>query len=182
MLTPLSVAALALLVEQPMHPYEMYQTMLFRQEDQIVKLRPGSLYHAVSRLEKDGLAAVTGTDREGNRPERTTYAITEAGRIALAERVAEILAAPADEYPAFPLGLSEASNLSGARTVELLAERLEHLRAQVVELEAGRARVAAKDVPEKYWIDIDYRRELLQAQIRWIERLSDRITTGDIPW
>ena len=165
-----------------MHPYEMYQTMLLRQEDQIVKVRPGSLYHAVSRLEKNGLAAATGIDRDGNRPERTTYAITEAGRVALAERVAEILAAPADEYPEFPLGLSEASNLSGARTVELLGIRLEHLRTQVADLEQGRARVVAKGVAEKYWIDIDYRRELLQAQIRWIERLSDRITTGDIPW
>ncbi|BAS16724.1 transcriptional regulator protein [Arthrobacter sp. Hiyo8] len=45
-LTPLGVAALALLVEAPMHPYEMYQLLMARHEDRLVKVRPGTLYHA----------------------------------------------------------------------------------------------------------------------------------------
>ncbi|MFD1714996.1 PadR family transcriptional regulator [Amnibacterium flavum] len=182
MLTPLAVAALAMLVESPMHPYEMYQLMLHRREDGIVKLRPGSLYHTIARLERDGLAVAAGTDREGNRPERTTYAITDTGRAALAERVAGMLEEPADEYPEFPLGLSEASILTAEHTVELLATRAVHLRAQLTLLDLARTKVITKGVPEKFWIDIDYRRDLIQAQIDWIERLSNRITTGDLPW
>ena len=42
-LTPLGLAALALLAERPMHPYEMYQTLVHRREDRNVKVRPGSL-------------------------------------------------------------------------------------------------------------------------------------------
>lgn len=87
-LTPLAMAALALLAERPMHPYEMYQTLIHRSEDRIVKVRPGSLYHTVARMADQGLARVTGTEREGNRPERTTYEITERGHLALAERIA----------------------------------------------------------------------------------------------
>ena len=75
-LTPLAVAALALLAEGPTHPYEMYQLASVRRGDQLVKIKPGSLYHTVSRLEKQELLASIGTDREGNRPERTTYEIT----------------------------------------------------------------------------------------------------------
>ena len=82
-LTPLGVAALSLLVEEPMHPYEMYQLLIARHEDRLVKVRPGTLYHAVGRLEEQGLVTATGTDREGNRPERTTYTISAAGREAL---------------------------------------------------------------------------------------------------
>ncbi|HEY8282618.1 MAG TPA: PadR family transcriptional regulator, partial [Leifsonia sp.] len=110
-LTPLGVAALALLVERPMHPYEMYQTLVQRSEERVVKVRPGSLYHTVDRLAASGLVRATGTEREGNRPERTTYEITERGSLALSERVAEILGTPVNEYPEFPLALGEAHNL-----------------------------------------------------------------------
>src|SRR6478752_4124160 len=86
-LTPLGLAALSLLVEEPMHPYEMFQLLIARHEDRLVKVRPGTLYHAVGRLEEQGLVAATGTDREGNRPERTTYKISAAGREALTARL-----------------------------------------------------------------------------------------------
>lgn len=46
-LTPLGVASLALLAEEPRHPYEMYQVLMARHEDRLVKVRPGTLYHAV---------------------------------------------------------------------------------------------------------------------------------------
>ena len=44
------------------------------------------MYHTVARLLRAGLIAEVGTDRDGNRPERTTYTLTPAGREALAER------------------------------------------------------------------------------------------------
>ena len=79
-LTPLAISALALLNERSMHPYEMYQLLLERHEDRIVRVTPGSLYRTVDRLTADGLAEATGTGREGNRPERTTSAIPSAVR------------------------------------------------------------------------------------------------------
>ena len=60
-LMPLGIAALALLTERPMHPYEMYQILLLRKEDRIVKVRPGSLYHAVNKLEEGGLVRLDWT-------------------------------------------------------------------------------------------------------------------------
>ena len=75
-LSPMAIAALGLLAERPMHPYEMYQLLLEREEDRVLKVRPGTLYHAVDRLARDGLVRPLHTEREGNRPERTTYAVT----------------------------------------------------------------------------------------------------------
>ena len=49
-LTPLAISVLALLNERPMHAYEMYQLLLSRHNNRIVKVRPGSLYHTVERL------------------------------------------------------------------------------------------------------------------------------------
>ena len=86
-LTPLGVMVLALLREDPMHPYEMIRLMRQRHDDRIVSITNGTLYHTVARLEKQGLLTEVGVDRDGNRPERTTYALTDAGEAAIIDWV-----------------------------------------------------------------------------------------------
>ena len=78
-LTPLGVMVLALLREGEMHPYEMIRLMRHRHDDRIVSVTNGTVYHTVARLERQGLIAEVGIDRDGNRPERTTYALADAG-------------------------------------------------------------------------------------------------------
>ena len=78
---PLALAVLALLYERPMHPYEMVTTMRERGKHESVKLRYSSLYSVVEALERADLIVPRETERAGRRPERTVYAITEAGRI-----------------------------------------------------------------------------------------------------
>ena len=134
----LGIAVLALLVERPMHPYEMFQTLLQRGEDRLLKVRPGSLYHTVDRLAHAGLVHAAGTDREGNRPERTTYEITVAGRGALSDRIAEILGTPDREYPLFPVALAEAHNLPADDVVGLLRKRIAAREADIAELDRVR--------------------------------------------
>ena len=63
-----------------MHPYEMAATMRERGKEQNMKIKWGSLYTVVQNLEKHGFIAATETSRQGRRPERTVYAITDAGR------------------------------------------------------------------------------------------------------
>jgi len=181
-LTPLGIAALSLLVEEPMHPYEMYQLLMARHEDRLVKVRPGTLYHAVGRLEEHGLVEAAGTDREGNRPERTTYRITSAGREALTGRLQDMLAEPVNEYPAFPLAVSEAYNLPVADVLALLDRRLELLQEQLEYLQAGEAAVRKKDVARKYWIDLQYQQTMLASEMGWIRSLQDQLRSGELPW
>ncbi|TAM71087.1 MAG: PadR family transcriptional regulator [Microbacteriaceae bacterium] len=181
-ITPLGIASLALLAERPMHPYEMYQTLIKRAEDRVVKVRPGSLYHTVDRLVAHGLVRATGTEREGNRPERTTYEITESGQLRLTERVAEMLATPVNHYPEFPLAIGEAHNLPRETVIDLLVRRLVHLRADAEVLAAGVHAVTHKDLPRKYWLDITYQDAILQAELAWIEGLVVELKAGDIDW
>ena len=181
-LSPLAVSALALLAERPMHPYEMYQLMLQRRDDRRVKVRPGSLYHTIDRLTRDGLAEAVGTDRAGNRPERTTYRVTDAGRAALASRLTSMLAAPAEEYPEFPLALSQAHNLPAEDVVRLLGQRRDALRARARELDESARKLAERELPEKYWVDLDHERAMLRAHLDWLERLLERIVTGRLDW
>jgi DNA-binding PadR family transcriptional regulator len=182
MMTPLAMSALALLNEGPMHPYEMYQTLIQRSEDRIVKVRPGSLYHTINKLEELGLVRATGTDREGNRPERTTYEITEQGSVALAERIAEVIEAPEYEFPIFPVAISQAHHLPRESVETLLERRLQHLDARRNEIAAGMNRLGRMELPRKYWLDTDYLRSQYDAERAWLERVIADIRSGALDW
>ncbi|NUU06048.1 PadR family transcriptional regulator [Leifsonia sp. C5G2] len=181
-LTPLAVAALALLAERPSHPYEMYQTLMQRSEDRLVKVRPGSLYHTVDRLEAHGLVRATGTEREGNRPERTTYEITDEGTRSLGERITEIIGTPVNEYPEFPLGLGEAHNLPLETVVALLRKRVSLIRADTAVLEDAVEHLTQRGVPAKYWVDVRYQRALAAADADLLESLIADLESGVVSW
>ncbi|MEH6796019.1 MAG: PadR family transcriptional regulator [Rhodococcus sp. (in: high G+C Gram-positive bacteria)] len=179
---PLGVSVLALLSEGPMHPYEMYQLLLERKEDRIVKIRPGSLYHAVARLHGRELITEVGTDRGGNRPERTTYEITPSGRRVLVDRLAEILRSPVREYPQFTLGLSEMHNLPASEAIALLRARTEDLAREIEELSGFQRLARERNVSEIYWAGIDYTYHMLDAEVKWLTSYIDRVDSGELEW
>ena len=181
-LTPLAVSGLALLAERPMHPYEMYQLMLERHEDRFVKVRPGSLYHAVERLHADELVEATGTEREGNRPERTTYAITAKGRAAVTARVRELISQPVREFPHFPLALSEAHNIPVEDATADLRQYVEALDADITDIDTllRTARQAGKE--ETYLMGADYLLTISIAQRDWIQQLLTRLEHKEFTW
>lgn len=181
-LTPLAVMVLGLLLERPMHPYEMVQVLLGRKEDRLAKIRPGSLYHTVDRLERDELVAVHGTVREGNRPERTVYEATDAGRQAFATEIAGMLAGSRQEFPELYLGLAEAHGLPRTQVIEALQTRVRALRADVEELDVSVACAIDQGSHEIFMLDVGCRRATLVAQADWLADLIDRLTDRSLPW
>ena len=109
-LTPLGVMVLALLREGDMHPYEMIRLMRARRDDRLLTITNGTLYHTVARLERAGLLDEVGIDREGNRPERTTYTLTDAGHDVVGDWVRRELSR-IDRPAEFRIALAEAHNL-----------------------------------------------------------------------
>src|SRR5207245_11171737 len=99
--TPLARAVMNLLMQRAMRPYKMKSTMKERGHDQVIRLKGGSIYDTVERLEAGGFIKSQETSREGRRPERTVYAITETGRDEITGWLAELLAQPVNEYPQF---------------------------------------------------------------------------------
>ncbi|MFC9786185.1 PadR family transcriptional regulator [Rhodococcus sp. NPDC127528] len=181
-LTPLAITVLALLNERDMHPYEMYQLHVQRRGDRLVKLRPGSLYHTVDRLERDGMVTVVGTQRDGNRPERTLYAVTDEGRAALKSRVAELLEKSVHEFPQFPLALAEAHNLDQDTVVELLRGRIALQEQELDELDSIRAVLVAAGKPRVFWFGLDYQRTVTRTELDWLRGTVAEIASGELPW
>jgi len=181
-LKPLETAILSTLVERPMHPYEMYQLLISRAEDRLVKIRPGSLYHAIVRLEERGFVAVVGRDREGNRPERTTYSVTDEGSAELTRWVEARLATPVNEYNEFPVAIAQMHNLPERQVIAVLEKRMAALRAELdfhVELMAAHR---SRELHRPYWLDTTYQHHVLAAQLEWIEQLVDDMRSGRLVW
>ena len=117
---PLALAVLGLLTERPMHPYEMSNTLRERAKEESIKLNYGSLYSVVESLQRHQLIEVQETIREGRRPERTIYAITDAGRTEFVDWLSDLLAIPVKEYTQFEAALSLMPGLPPDEVLRLL--------------------------------------------------------------
>lgn len=181
-LTPLSLAVLELLHERPMHPYEMHQTMRVRHTDRVVKLKAGSLYHTVERLERMELVEVIETVRSGRRPERTVYALTDAGRDAFAEQVADRLGTPVEEFPGYPLALSLAHALDRRTALAELTRRRQELEQTVAFYRVAVDQLRAMDLERRFWLDVRYILTMREAELAWTSELIAEIETGRLEW
>ena len=180
-MTPLAVSALALLEERPMHPYEMLQLLRSRGKAEMFVIKAGSLYHTMSRLAELGLAEVHGTERDGNRPERTVYGLTEAGRHCYVAWVRSRLRAPATPQE-YAVALAEAHNLEAAEVAGILRDRRDELAAQAQTLGAALASALERGVPEAYLLELTRRSALLDCDLTWTDGLLRRLSTSDIVW
>src|ERR1700731_5195588 len=128
--TPLALAVMNLLVEHPMHPYEMKLKMKERGHDQVIRLKGGSIYDTVVRLEQGGFIKSQAPSREGRRPERTVYSITDAGRDEITAWLRELLAQPVNDYPQFASALAFFAALDQDEVLRLLKVRIALLEGQ----------------------------------------------------
>ena len=180
-LTPLGVMVLALLREGDMHPYEMMRLMRHRRDDRLVPIQNGTFYHTVGRLERGGLLAEIGVDREGNRPERTTYTVTDSGRDVVLEWVRREL--PRIDRPAeFRVALAEAHNLPRDEVIDLLGIRRAALADNLQMHTRGLADADLRGVPQQFLVEIDREAALLDAELAWLDRLRARLTDEAMPW
>ncbi|HEX3778246.1 MAG TPA: PadR family transcriptional regulator [Pseudonocardiaceae bacterium] len=181
-LTPLALMALELLHEGPTHPYEMHQIMRTRETGRLVKLAPGSLYHTVERLAEHGLIEVVETSREGRRPERTSYRITDAGRDAFAERLREIVAEPAQEFPIYHVGISMLHTLDRDDALVQLHRRQLDLTGQVATAKIYIKDLTRRNIDKMYWVDVYLKLAMAEAELTWTTQLTRQIEDGELTW
>ena len=177
---PLAFAVLGSLNERPMHPYEISTILRARGKDQSIKLNYGSLYSVVGALEKHGLIEARETVREGNRPERTIYGITEAGRAEFEDWLTELLGTPVREYSQLEAGLAYLPGLSPSRVIELLEQRGAALQATVAELETLHASPELKALPRLFLVESEYRLAVLRAELAYVTALATEIRDGTL--
>ncbi len=176
---PLALAVLALLAEKPMHPYEMSSTLRERAKEQSIKLNYGSLYSVVESLMRHKLIDVQETVREGRRPERTVYTITELGRIEMVDWMSDLLAMPVKEFLRFEAALSLMPVLSPDEVVRLLEIRRTRLEAEIAGNDGIMAKMAEHGMPYLWTIEVDYMQALRRAERDFVTSTIERLTKAD---
>jgi DNA-binding PadR family transcriptional regulator len=175
----LALAVLALVAERPMHPYEMASTLRERGKDASIKINWGSLYTVVQNLEKHGLIQATETTRQGRRPERTVYSITDTGREELEDWLRELISVPDKEYTRFEAALSVLGVLHPDEAVRLLEQRLRTLHFTIA-AERAALNAASEEIPRIFLIEGEYSVAMRQAEADWIGSLLKDLADGSI--
>ena len=178
----LALAVLSYLTVKPMHPYELSRTLRDNGDARSIKFNHGSLYMVVQQLAKAGFIAEQETSREGQRPERTVYAITDAGRREAREWLSELIGQPEHEYPHFVTALSLIAALPPAEVVPLLRTRLEALAGQRAEIQGMIDSSLAQGVPRLFLVEEEYRRALIDAESAFVERFIAEIGDPEAGW
>jgi DNA-binding PadR family transcriptional regulator len=174
---PLALAVLACLYERPMHPYEMATTLRTRSKDESIKLNYGSLYSVVDALQRGGLIETQETTREGRRPERTIYRITDTGVHELLDWLGELLSTPIKEYTQFEAGLSFLPVVAPAEAVALLGARVNRLDIELTGRRSVHARLD-EHIPRLFSVEYEYKTTLLEAELAWLRTLVHDIESG----
>jgi DNA-binding PadR family transcriptional regulator len=175
------LTVLALLYEKPMHPYEMQRMIRERGKDQLVNLKRGSLYHAIERLEAAGMIDPVETSREGRRPERTVYKITDLGREELEEWLRELLSRPAPDYPQFVAALNYLPILLPEDALRQLEARLVLLESEVAGFDAA-IRSTESYLHRLWLLEVDYARAVRKAELDWVRAIVEDLRSGELTW
>ena len=178
---PLALAVMALLYERPMHPYEMVTVMRERGKHETVRLRYSSLYSVVSAMEREGLISPRETMREGRRPERKIYEITDAGREEFLTWLRELLREPVKEYTQFAAGLSFLPGLPPEEAIALLVERVGRLEAETGDMRA-RIDYAREEyaLPRLFVVESEHELMLREAELEWLRGLIEDMRAGEL--
>lgn len=125
---------LGVLMDGPKHGYDIRQHIQTRLGE-LATISGGTIYYTLRKLEGRGCVTMT-RDREGNRPERMVYEITDAGRAEFRKLMRQAFFEEATPYVTFDAGLYFAPHAD-------LEEMLEGARHQIARLQAFEEHIAA---------------------------------------
>lgn len=186
-LTPPGIAILSLLWRQPMHPYEMRHRIRVQEIDRVMKVTHGTLYSTVDRLAAAGLLQPVETSREGRRPERTVYEITDLGRDQLVDALRDGLMRITPDYPGLAMVLAFAQLLEPAEVTQLLERRSVEAESQLSGMNAGidaalKQRAKGFQLNRANLLEAEYMIALKRAEVDWLQAIVADLREGRLTW
>lgn len=158
---------LGLLLSHDMHGYQLNE-MLQQNPSTPIALKKSNTYRLLNKMEQEGWVTYI-EEQEGNRPQRQTYTVTEAGKAAFYDLLRKNLAnPPSPEFPGV-VGFDFLYMLPVEEVIPLLKQRLKAVSAQFEALDS---------------LDVDIRQTHLAAmylhtyyarEIQWLDDLIQHL-------
>ncbi len=174
----LALTVLGLLSEEPLHPYAIQR--LIRERRKTFALGSArTLYRAVARLAEAGWIEPAETSRQGHRPERTLYRITDAGREELHSWLVQLVETPVRELPIFEAATSLLGYLPPAEAARALRLRQVALRATLAGLETVQSDLQRElRLPRLALLELEAARARLAAELVWVASVAADFERG----
>jgi DNA-binding PadR family transcriptional regulator len=176
-----ALTVLCLLRVRPMHPYELQQCIRDWHKDEFLDLKRGSLYHAIERLQRQGAIEPIKTTREGRRPERTIYRLTDSGEQQMLQWLEEMIARPLREPTQFFAALSFLPHLTPKNVSAQLDQRTVFLQAEIAALGTVLKTMTPR-IGRLVLIEVEYARAMRQAELAWVRAFQKELEAGKFSW
>jgi DNA-binding PadR family transcriptional regulator len=161
------------------HGYVVRRELKSWSADAWANVQPGSIYHALKSLAKDGLLEPVGTAESDEGPARITYQITAAGEHELQDLLAHALADATAGNDEVSAGVAMLNLVPRKQAVVLLKNRLAGLEGQLAPTRHGITSMPEMGKPAhvselfRLWL------VHLEGQVRWTRELIERLEAGE---
>lgn len=181
--SPVALAVLCFLIEEPMHPYRMQQLIKERGKDEVINVRHRtSIYQTIERLHRDGAIAIQGKKKNEGRPDLIVYEITDLGRNAAYSWIREMISKPAQEFLEFPAAVSFLAMLTPEDVALLFKQRIDALENTLARLQDQFEIGASLGLPRLFLLEAEYQRTLLVAEVEWLQSVIADIQSHKLTW
>jgi DNA-binding PadR family transcriptional regulator len=158
---------LGLLLDRPMHGYELYQEIRAGAIDEWFDVSMAGVYYSLGKLRDQGLVAVS---RQGG--ERSTrksiYRLTEEGRAAFFSTMEAQAAGRESVFLDYDVVVYFLNKLPLQRAIPLLEERQAFLAQQASEAQASLVAETSGGQPPLRYAILDHRRRYLEMEQAWL--------------
>ena len=166
-------ALLGFLRQQPMHAYEIHQTLLRNEALGLVwHLKQSLVYVMLERLEAEGYITAS-IELRGSRPPRKILKLTPAGRGAFAEWLVTPVGHGRDFRLEFLAKLYFASQDDPASAATLIADQRAACRAWLADLRQHAGALADERAYD--WLVLQFRVGQLEAILAWLDTCAATI-------
>ncbi|MEV6243267.1 PadR family transcriptional regulator [Lentzea sp. NPDC051838] len=161
------------------HGYVVRRELKSWSADKWANVQPGSIYHALKTLAKDGLLEPVGVAESEEGPARTTYRITEAGERELQDLLGNALADATAAPDVLSAGVAMINLVPRKQAIVFLKNRLAGLEGQLAPTKHGITSMPEMGKPQhvselfRLWL------VHLEGQVRWTQELIERLEAGE---
>jgi DNA-binding PadR family transcriptional regulator len=172
---------LGLLRDRPLYGYEIKQIIEGHMGDW-TSIAFGSIYFALDKLTEEGLTRKVATERKGDRPSRSVYRITAAGRAEFTRLLRQTWGEVEHHYYAFDIALAFMEGLPAKETKRILRERIRQMEIVQKQLAAHRKeQLKRKEVPRVASAIFEHSRVHLKAELDWTRDLLKKVERHEYP-
>jgi DNA-binding PadR family transcriptional regulator len=161
----------------PMHGHQIRREAQVDRTELWTDIKVGSLYGALGRMATEGIIEPVRTERAGNMPARTIYAITDTGRAELSALRDDVLREVRLRPDPVDLALQFSDGLDGAELLEAFRARRAALQSELdawTRLEV-QARPHLRPVER---LSFSHQLSRLEAEIRWHDLVVAELPTA----